>query len=198
MNYAQLREHALTGDILFQAGDTLGAKFLRVFTASQFSHVALLVWIDNNYTGEPGLWVAEVVPATGYTLSPASQRIREMLTQGNVWFAKAPHRTEFSRFFYHSAITSYRGNGDNGNNGDNEVLDPSYSFSSAVLTWFAQLTNQDIKVKLICSTFVQEVWERGGVEFDRPADPEDLVDYVHTLTRVGGEETDETDITAAT
>ena len=191
MNYAQLRNYAFTGDILFQAGDSLGAKFLRVFTASQFSHVALLVWVNG------GLWVAEIVPKTGYTLSPASQRIPEMLAAGNLWYAKAPAaRGDLSRPAYREAIMKYRDNSPN--KALDPALDPSYSMTSALLTWVAQLTNRNIPVKLICSTFVQEVWEADGVEFERPADPESLVDYVDTLIRVKGGEVYETGIESTT
>jgi len=165
MNYLQLKKLAESGDILFHAGDSWGAKILRMGTAGQFSHVALLVRMNG------GLFVAEVVPCTGFTITPASQRIPAMMKGGNVWYGPSPY--DMDDRLMRSVIMNFRG------------TSHDYSYWAGFKTWFAQITGRDYQTKLVCSTFVQKVWERSGMtKLEKPADPEDLFGLVSSADRL--------------
>lgn len=170
MNYEDLRKNAGTGDILLQAGTGLASRMIRVFTGSQYSHVALLVWIDN------GLFVSEVKPGTGYTLTPASQRIEEMCNSGIVRYGKAP--LDLNMRLAREAIMKFR------DGAEDRDLDPSYSYLSGFIIWISQLINRPLPHKFVCSTYVQHIWAAGGIEFNRTADPEDFARYIENLWRV--------------
>ena len=71
MNYQQLRQKAKTGDVILHEGDSIGSRILRIGTASNYSHVALLYWKGNSLWLVDGkqnsLWIAEMKPGSGYT-----------------------------------------------------------------------------------------------------------------------------------
>lgn len=185
MKYEGMREIAFTGDLIFHAGSSLGAKFLRVATASQYSHVGILLWKDG------GLWICEMKPDTGYTMSPASDRILEMTKTGTVRFGRAPDK--LVRKAVERGLSKYR-------DGDpDRKKDPAYSLPAAVIVWLAQwayplvparwgwaisLLNAYGRTQYVCSTFVQAIWNEGGVVLDKLADPEDLARETEVLTRI--------------
>lgn len=183
MNYATLRFSATTGDLILQAGTSLAARILRVFTASQYSHAGLLV------RKEDTLWVAEMKLDTGYTLSPASTRLREMAESGVVRWGPAPDK--LNRTAVEKRILYYR------DGSPNRKKDPAYSLPAALIVWLAQwvqplvptkwtwvssLLEEYARRQFVCSTFVQSVWEDGGIYLDKLADPEDLARQIETLT----------------
>jgi len=173
MRYAELRRKAGIGDVLLVSGDDAMSRLLRAATASQYSHIAVLVWLEG------GLWVSEVKPKTGYTLTHASKRIPQMLAQGTVRWGAAP--IVVARRLMLRAVTRYRdGAGD-------DALDPGYSYWSGLTVWLSQLTGYALPHRMICSTYAQEVWEAGGLTFDGPADPEDFEHRIEKLVRIDGD-----------
>lgn len=189
MDYELMKTEAQTGDILFLAGTSFSAKVLRVFTASNYSHVALLL------RGDLGtLWVCEMLGG-GYTCTPASQRIPEMCAQGVVRFGRIPIEGDGTllRANVRKAMLRYR------DGSPDTTKDPNYSYVGAVLVWLAQFAKPLVpakfkwlvpilekyaEVNIVCSTYAQAMWAAAGIPFDKPADPEDLSRKVKALIKV--------------
>lgn len=171
MNYKDLRDEAETGDILLCAGESPASRMVRTLTGSQYSHVALLArWPDF------GLFVSEVKPGTGYTLTPASQRIPELLKGGVVRYGKKPQH--LNQKMIGQAILKFR------DGSANRDLDPSYSYLSGIIIWLSQLINKPLPHAFVCSTYAQHIWEEGGMKFNRSADPEDFARHVENLRKI--------------
>ena len=164
MKYSEVREHAANGDLLLLEGKGPVGRFIRVVTGQQISHVAMLLWLDE------GLWVAEMRNA-GYSFAPASQRIPEMQEQGIVYWGKAPRQVRNRPIHIHEKALSFRGS--------------RYSWWSLVTVWCAQVLKRQMPRNLVCSTFVEKVWEAAGWNFHQTPDPGDFVplcDGMHAIT----------------
>jgi len=153
MNYATFREQVRTGDLLLVEGAGLGSILIRAVTAQQVSHVALVVAIGD------GLWVAEM-QLSGYTLTPASQRVAEMQEHGQVYWGKAPEAMRWQQSIIVDAVLGFRGH--------------RYSYWTLVTVWFAQLLRRRMPRAMVCSTLVEQVWSAAGIVFAKTPDPGDF------------------------
>lgn len=180
LDYKELKDTAQSGDILFLSGTSFSAKFLRMFTASNYNHVALLL------RGDAGtLWVCEMLGGSGYTSTPASQRVPAMCKQGVVSFGRmpCPNNKIAPHYEARKAMLKYR------DGHPDTSRDPTYSYIGALFVWLAQWAKPLVPVKfkwlvpilekyaetnIVCSTYAQAIWTTVGNEFTKPADPEDL------------------------
>lgn len=155
MTYNELRDSIKTGDVLLLEGRHFFSRIVRVFTGQQASHVALFVWLDD------GLWIAEMLTSSGYTLTPASDRIPQISDQ--MYLGVAPAVVRDGASAAKSVVMKYRERG------------KRYGFYSLLKVWWAQLwqSRPDTEQR-VCSTFVQEVWEACGFKFNQLADPGDF------------------------
>lgn len=159
MRYSDIRGIAKTGDVLLVEGRGFVSQLIRAVTGQSMSHVAVLVWFGET------LWVAEMKEFFGYRLRPASLWIEDALVGGNVYFGEAPQAvrlaTDHQNKIVLDALFSYR--------------NTRYSYAALVTVWWAQIRRKKLAAGLVCSTFVQRVWEATGYEFRQTADPGDYV-----------------------
>lgn len=163
MKYSLVRDSAATGDLLLLEGSGPVGVFIRVATGQQISHVAMLVWINE------GLWVAEM-RNSGYSLTPASQRVPEMLEQGIVYWGKAPNRVRIRPILIQKRALSFRGE--------------RYSWWSLAAVWCAQVFKRTLPRSLVCSTFIEEVWQAAGWDFSQTPDPGDFMSMCQSVTAI--------------
>src|SRR5690606_7186272 len=102
MNYPEFRDLAQTGDLILTGERGLIGTLVRILTASQASHVGVLLWIGG------GLWLAEM-RSGGFTLAPASGRVREMAAKGQVYWGQAPQAIRWRVDKLRAAALAYRG-----------------------------------------------------------------------------------------
>lgn len=50
--------------------------------------------------------------------------------------------------------------------------------------WISSILDSYARLRFVCSTLVQAMWEKGGITLEKLADPEDLAREIETLTRV--------------
>lgn len=162
MNYSEFRDQAQTGDVLLAESTRVGGVLIRMLTGQQASHVALLVWIAE------GLWVAEMLGRTGYTLSPASERVPELAEHGQVYWGRAPQKVRWKVDVLRQATLSFRGH--------------RYSWWTLITVWCSQVTRRRWPRSLVCSTLVEKVWESVGVCFDKTPDPGDFFRLCESVT----------------
>jgi hypothetical protein len=171
MTYQELRQFVKSGDVVGADSGTFFAKIVKKFTGEKFSHVAMFVWHGT------GLWIYEFVEGTGYQCMPASQwfRLREGQT---LYHGRAPLLVQAANTkWVIDRVSEFRVN---------------KSKHYGILSLFTVFLSQVIKKKLptyfkVCSTFVQYVWERAGVEFKQTADPGDIMrmaSQVEKLTKI--------------
>jgi len=168
MQYAEMRQVAHTGDVLLVEGQGWVSRLIRMLTGQNISHVAVLVWFGNT------LWVAEMKEFFGYRLRPASLWVEDTLPGAVVYYGEAPVivQTAGDDMDSFSVITSYRNR--------------RYSYRSLFLVWWAQVRRKKIESGLVCSTFVQKVWESCGKKFNQTADPGDYMRLCQTTTPLRG------------
>lgn len=173
MTYDEMRQKAVTGDVILVRGN----RFVRVFTAESVSHVAVLVWMPD----DGGLWVFEFVESEGYLSMPASQWFHKRRGQA-IYHGIAPDRVHRFPQEVFTAATRYR---------DSSTASRRYGWLSLVTVWVSQLVRRRLPVRgRVCSTFAQEVWEATGwIGFSRTADPGDFIEVCQRLTPVQLEET---------
>jgi len=157
MRYSQMRQVAHTGDVLLVEGQGWVSRLIRMLTGQNISHVAVLVWIGN------ALWVAEMKEFFGYRLRPASLWVEDTLPGAVVYYGEAPVVVQMAGgdMDAHDVIFFYRNR--------------RYSYRSLVRVWWAQVRRKKIESGLVCSTFVQKVWEASGMTFKQTADPGDYM-----------------------
>lgn len=157
-----MRDIALSGDVLMVEGRGVISALIRAFTGQQISHVALLIWITDT------LWVAEMKEGIGYRLLPASLWVEDVQASGaTVYYGSAPEAVLKRPFDLVEAVLNYR--------------QRRYSYRSLIPIWWAQITRSKQTVGLVCSTFVQRIWESAGMVFEQTADPGD---YMRLCTQV--------------
>lgn len=159
ISYAQLRTFAKTGGVLGVKGKGLVSNVIKFFTREEYSHVAMLVWIEN------GLWVFEFVEGIGYQCMPASQWFE--LREGQTIFYGPPPKivTENGQALVDRAL-SFRGS----------KFRRHYGYFSTVRIFFAQFLNTNNKtIFKVCSTFIQDCWTHAGYTFNQTADPGDIM-----------------------
>ena len=156
MKYLAMRQVALNGDVLMVEGRGLFSTLIRVLTGQQISHVALLVWIDTT------LWVAEMKEGIGYRLQPASLWVEDVLASGaTLYYGTAPEQVLKRPADVRVEVLKHR--------------QESYSYWSLLPVWWAQITRRQITAGLVCSTFVQRIWEKTEYRFSQTADPGDFL-----------------------
>jgi hypothetical protein len=161
MNYSDFRDQAQTGDVLLAESSRFGGVLIRVLTGQQASHVALLLWING------GLWVAEML-SSGYTLSPASERVPELAEHGQVYWGRAPQSMRWKVDRVREAALSFRGR--------------RYSWWTLVTVWVAQVTRRRMPRALVCSTLIEKVWTEVGICFEKTPDPGDFFKLCAAVT----------------
>jgi len=170
MDYQTLRENAATGDIILFAGTDFISKVVRVFTASQYSHIGVLVWEDD------GLWLAEMTVSDGYKKSPASQVIKKMCEHGYVWYGNAPAMIDM--LAVQKEIQQFR-------DGFADLdKDPNYSWITLLMIGWSKVTNTAVDYRYVCSTFVQDLWDAGGIRFKLATTPSDFSRRCDVLNQV--------------
>jgi hypothetical protein len=167
--YSDFRDRARTGDLLLLEGLQIGALLIRMITGQQFSHVALLLWIED------GLWVAEM-RGRGYTLTPASQRVAEMAESGKVYWGSAPPPVRSHADAVSRKALSFRGS--------------RYSYWTLITVWIAQILRRRMPRNLVCSTLVEKVWSAAGVVFAKTPDPGDFLMQCDSTTPLQIDEKD--------
>jgi len=169
MTYAEMREIAETGDVLLVRGNML----VRIFSAESYSHVALLVWLDD---GSGGLWVFEFVEGKGFQAMPASQWFAGRSRQ-RIYYGTAPEVVRFNGSVAKNLALSYR---------VKRPVRRVYGYLSLLVVWASQVTGLRLPVWLrVCSTFVQECWEATGYTgLKRTADPGDIAEVCQSLTPI--------------
>ena len=163
MHYQTMRNQAKSGDVLLVEGQGIVSRLIRALTGQNISHVAMLLWFGNN------LFVCEMKEFTGYRLRPASLWVDDVLGSGDrLYYGLMPKRwqgnphDELIGKKIANAALAYRNR--------------SYSYSTLMSVWWAQITRKKTSAGLVCSTFVQRCWEACGLEFKQTADPGD---YMH-------------------
>ena len=172
MTYQELRQLAMTGDVLL----VRGSMWVRLLTAESYSHAALLVWDEAD-----GLWVYEFLEGQGYQSMPASQWFEERAGRGQeLYYGEAPEIVRAQPWRVTQAARSYRDRG----------LRRRYGWLSLLTVWWSQIRGKRLPVWFrVCSTFVQECWEAAGFqEFERTADPGDIAMVCDTLHRIDYQE----------
>lgn len=153
--YQELRAIAGDGDVLLVEGRGWVSAFIRALTGQSISHVAILLWFGQH------LFVAEMKEFHGYRLRPASLWIADALSAGTVYYGAAPRPVSVAVGAVPRVALSYRNN--------------RYSYASLFSVWLAQILRRKVPGGLVCSTFVQRVWETCGYHFDQTADPGDYL-----------------------
>lgn len=157
--YSDSRKTIKTGDVLLVEGRSLAARLVRVFTGQQASHVGLFVRVGDDKDG--GLWVAEMRPR-GFTLTPASTRVGEVLEAGDyAYLGEAPGFIRDNHNGRRAALNA-------------RLARARYSFWSLVAVWASQVFSVPLHTHLVCSTYVQQAWEACGFQFAVPPDPGDF------------------------
>ena len=160
INYAQLRANARTGDLLALKGRGIASYLVRIFTATSWSHVAVLLWVDE------GLWVCEMA-WSGYRMRPASQWVPEQ--SADVWWCRAPEfiKEECAT----EVLLAHRGR--------------PYSYWSLITTWISNLLNRRLPSGDICSELAQNLVEScGGKRQKSLWTPDDAVTFWGSATRI--------------
>lgn len=159
--YEEVRERVKTGDVALVEGMLPGSVGIRVLTGQQISHVGLFIW------QEDGLWVYEFTGRTGFRAVPASQWVKEH-ERDKLYWGRAPRVIRDNPEAVVQAAQSFRGG--------------KYSFWTLVTVWWAQILRRPVKGKIVCSTFVQKVWEALKYHFSQTPDPGDFMRHCVTVT----------------
>lgn len=161
MHYLEVHAKARHGDVFLVQGRGLVSWLIRVLTGESITHVAVILRPGNNslMSGD-GLWVAEMREFKGYQLVPARKWVSKALKQGRLWYGVAPEIV--------------RGNGTTVERVAVSSQHQPYSYRTLFRVWLSQLIGRKVPGALVCSTFVQKVWEACGVQFEKTADPGDI------------------------
>ncbi|PLY04755.1 MAG: hypothetical protein C0622_02285 [Desulfuromonas sp.] len=169
MTYADIRAIAKTGDVFAVQGNGMVSKIIRVLTGESYSHVAMLVWLDE------GLFVAEFVEFVGYQIMPASEWVRRrqgqelIYCEGPKCVRACPQPVKEDAVGYRNASVAARW----------------YGYISLFLILYSQITGRKVHViQKVCSTFVQKCWAAAGHYLPRTADPGDIVKACPTTHRI--------------
>ena len=169
MTYEDVRKRAQSGDLVLLEGNGFVSKAIRVLTGQSISHVAMLVWLHD------GLFIAEMTEGNGYQLTPASQRVGSMA--GIIYYGEAPKVVQAKPGCIVEQVSLYRA----------DKKRQRYGYLSLVKIWWAQLWHKSYTpARKVCSTFVQETWEKCGYHFAQTADPGDFVGICQYVARIEG------------
>ena len=159
MDYTEIRHKATTGDVLGVMGAGFFSKVIKFMTKEDFSHVAMLVWHGT------GLWVYEFIEGRGYQCMPASQWF-EIRAGQTVFYGKAPLVVRARPADVIKAAGSFRV----------ARVKQRYGYFSLVKVLISQIFKKKIHVHfMVCSTFIQHVWDACGFEQRFTADPGDIM-----------------------
>lgn len=166
MTYEEMRKVARSGDVLLCEKRGFISAMIRILTAQQISHVALLVWMDGT------LWVAEMKEFKGYSLMPASLWVQDRLSEKTrLYFGTAPLVVYDNEKYLMQEVLHYRND--------------SYGYLSLFRVWLGQLIpGRRRNRKLVCSTFVARVWEACSVVFERTPAPGEYLRMCRSVSRV--------------
>lgn len=179
MTYAEIKKDVRSGDVLLVKGTSFFGTAIRMLTGESYSHVAMLVWQSPLPSSKGNLWVFEFVEGKGFQSMPAStwiaQRKGEKLTYG-----RAPLQVRQFCDLAKLAALEYR---------TKSVFKRGYGWLSLVKVLLSQITKKRIGVhQRVCSTFVQECWERAGYDMPQTADPGDIGEYCQQKTTLTEEQ----------
>lgn len=165
MNYAEIREQAIDGDVMLVEGRGFVSRFIRAFTGQNISHVAILIWINN------GLYVVEMKERIGFRMMPASQWVKQA---GHIlYYGKAPDGVRTYPQIARQAALKLRGE--------------KYGYLSLFGVWLSQFSGKNRKGRqLVCSTAIQRVWNACGYRFDQTPDPGDFVRLCQFVSKLEG------------
>ena len=156
MKYEQLRDNIKNGDLVLVKGEGFGHTVVRISTGESFSHVGLFLWMED------GLWVADMNIYGNYRLTPASQYTK-MYLRGSVFWGEAPELFKEKAESIRNVILSYR--------------KQTYSVPSLLSVLTSQIVRRPMRNHgLVCSTFVEKIWESVGFKFDKNPDPGDYLE----------------------
>lgn len=167
MNYEELRRCARSGDALLVSGKGFFSRIIRIATATNISHVAMLVWISDT------LWVAEMKEGRGYTLTPAS-----------IWVLDA---TESATVYYGKAPAVVRNNGERVTERALHYRNRKYGWLSLSRVWLGQFFRGYRKtLTIVCSTFVGRVWNEasGHNLFSKIPTPGDIFNLCTPIRKI--------------
>jgi hypothetical protein len=164
LTYKSLRNNAKSGDVLMIEGRGWVSRLIRAFTGQSVSHVALLLWIGDS------LFVAEMKEFHGYRFRPASCWVEDALRSGFVFYGMAPGHIRMQCPGISDTALRYR--------------NKPYSYTALFRVWWAQITRSKVPGGLVCSTFVQRVWEECGYQFTQTADPGDYLRLCDSVTSI--------------
>ena len=154
MNIAEIKEEAKTGDVLV----TVSSLFVRALTWESFSHVAVVLILDNI------VWVVEAHENTGTT----SKILFDTWIQDYdlVFLCKPPTIVALNRDVVETSILDYL---------KKPEEEKRYGYWTLPLVWWNQITNKRSKHKLnVCSTVAQFFWNSTGWILGKLADPGDI------------------------
>ncbi len=164
LTYQQMRQVAQDGDLIMVESRSTVGVLIRLLTAQQFSHVAMLVWIGD------GLFVAEMREFSGYQLTPASQWVADTCAKdASIYYGQAPRNVRGCAHV-RAVVERYRRER------------PRYSYLTLISVWLSQLFRRRMPGLLVCSTFVQRVWEKCGHTFAQLTDPGDYLRHAVNTT----------------
>lgn len=172
-SYSYIRQRIDTGDVLLVKSRKIVSVLIRMFTAESFNHVAMLI------TNQSGVWVVEMREGKGFQLMPASQWF-EINKKSVIHWGKCPLKS--------TAVNSHvslRGNHRCLESRAMQARGEKYSYWTLFAVWWSQLTGRKVKNGLVCSTFIQKVWEQCGYRMgEKAADPADFVEHLIDVNRV--------------
>jgi len=163
MRYEDVRYKMASGDVLFCKRRGIISVLIRVATAETFNHVGLILRTHK------GVFVVEMREGVGWQMMPASQWM-EANKKAEVFWGKAPALIRGSYCVEDYALRA-RGK--------------RYSYWSLLSVWWSQIWNRKTKSNLVCSTFVQRVYEKcGDTKYNKSFDPSDVMGVVSDVNKI--------------
>lgn len=161
--YSIARNNMRTGDVLLVKATGLISRIIRSLTGESYNHVAMIIEKDE------GVFVVEMKEFKGWQMMPASQWMDKYKKKEVSW-GKAPAGVRDSVCAEDNAL-SHRGR--------------KYSYWTLVTVWLTQFTKRSAPGNLVCSTFVQTVWQECGyVMFNKLADPGDFPAHLNDVNLI--------------
>jgi hypothetical protein len=172
MRYEDLRDQIRTGDLLGYHGTGCFSWVIEKLTGNHdpqsWSHVGVFYW------NGPGLWIAQEYEGVGFGCYPASTLIGKFLKErGDCYLGQAPDFITEKSAGVLDLIATYRAT---------PRLRP-YGYGSLVRVLLEDAVSP-LSVQAVCSTFVQQAWERCGYTFSHLFTPEDFKRVVRNINPI--------------
>ena len=170
MLYSEMRATAKTGDVILVEGRSFVSRLIRGATGQSISHVGMLMWL-----GDGNLFMPEQREFKAFRLSRASDRLQQDMRDCRVYYGAAPLQVR-------EWIDAH----------DDELVEAvfatrngRYGYLELGSVLWSQWTQRDSRSKrLVCSTWVQRLWELSDWRYPQAPDPGDYLDAcssVHSL-----------------